>query len=68
MMEGDKTMMHGEVCKCPHHKVKPLLIFLFGLDFFLGYLGVLTENFVMMTWPILVMAAGVMKMSRCKCC
>jgi len=61
-------MAHGNVCNCKHHKVKPLLIFLIGLDFFLGYLGVLTENFVQMTWPLLVMGIGFMKMGRCKCC
>ncbi len=66
-MQGMKN-----VCSCPHHKVVPVLVVLFGLTFLLGALGILTSGFVMIAWPVLVIAGGLMKwMSKsgmCKCC
>lgn len=59
-------------CKCFHHKVMPVLVVLFGLTFLLGTLGVLTSDFVNITWPVIVIAAGLMKWMEksgmCKCC
>lgn len=59
-------------CNCPHHKVIPLLIVLFGLTFLLGELGVLSSGAVSMIWPILVVVGGLMKLGEkagmCKCC
>jgi len=63
MMDGK-----GKVCNCPHHKMVPALIVLVGLDFLLGALGVLTMSFVAITWPILVIIAGITKFMRCGCC
>ena len=62
--------MMGKKCGCPHHKVFSALIILFALDFFLGAIGVLTQGFVNLSWPILVGVAGLMKLSggKCKCC
>jgi len=62
--------MKAGVCKCPHHKVLPLLVVLLGLAFFLEALGVLTSGFVGLVWPILVVLAGLMKLTagNCKCC
>ncbi len=62
--------MKSGMCSCPHHKILPLLVVAFGLVFFLGNLNVLTQAAVTMTWPILVMATGLMKMmgGKCKCC
>lgn len=54
-------------CSCPHHKFVPGLIALFGLVFLLGTLGKLSNNTVQMVWPILVIAAGLMKMFEYKC-
>ena len=65
-MEGDMKM--GMTCKCPHHKVMPILVILFGLDFLLGTLGTLTWGFVNVSWPILVIIAGCMKLLNCGCC
>ncbi len=58
------------MCKCPHHKVFPLLVVLFGLTFLLGAVGYLTPAAVSITWPILVIIAGIfkMKMGGCRCC
>ena len=56
----------GKMCGCGHHKVTPWLVVLFGLDFFLAAVGVLTWGFVNVTWPILVIIAGCTKM--CGCC
>lgn len=58
----------GMVCKCPHHMMMPWLIILIGVDFLLGALGVLTWNFVDITWPILVIILGIGKLVRCGCC
>lgn len=57
-------------CRCGHHKVIPILVVLFGLEFLLAQVNVLTWNFVGVTWPILVIIAGCMKLFRgaCKCC
>jgi hypothetical protein len=67
-MDNMNTMPMGKTCQCSHHKVVPLLVILFALDFFLGTLGVLSAQFVSLSWPILVAIAGFMKMSKCKCC
>lgn len=60
----------GKVCRCPHHKVVPLLVVLFGLDFLFGNLGWLPTGFVNASWPLLVILAGGMKLGKgmCKCC
>jgi len=62
-------MMKGGMCKCPHHKVVPLLVVLFALAFFLKAMGVLSAGFVDLAWPVLVGLAGLMKLSKgmCKC-
>jgi len=67
MGQGAKNM-----CKCPHHNVVPVLVVLFGLTFLLQALGVVSWSFVMVAWPVLVIAAGLMKLGErsgmCKCC
>ena len=59
-------------CQCHHHKVMPVLVVLFGLTFLLGTWGTLSSDTVNIVWPILVIAAGLMKLSSksgmCKCC
>lgn len=63
-------MKEGAMCKCGHHKMGPLLVVLFGLDFLGGAMGWWGMGFVNVSWPILVIVAGAMKMmeGRCKCC
>ncbi len=60
------------VCKCPHHKVMPVLVVLFGLTFLLEGWGVVSSSFAMTAWPVLVILAGLMKFGEksgmCKCC
>lgn len=58
-----------KVCNCAHHKVMPVLIILFGLIFLLGYWGTLSWGTVNFVWPILVILAGIFKMTKymCKC-
>jgi hypothetical protein len=60
----------GGKCGCGHHKVFPILVILFGLAFLLAQVNVLSWNFVGVTWPILVIIAGIMKLcgGMCKCC
>ena len=59
-------------CRCPHHKVMPILVILFGLTFLLGNWGTFSWGTVAMVWPILVIIAGAMKWAdksgMCKCC
>lgn len=60
------------MCKCPHHRVKPILMILFGLTFLLGYWGSIQWTTVQTIWPILVILGGLMKLGEksgmCKCC
>jgi hypothetical protein len=67
-MEETHIAGTGKVCKCPHHKVVPILIVLIGLDFLLGATGTLTWSFVDITWPILLIIGGLVKMVGCSCC
>jgi len=69
----DKTCNCGACgghCGCMHHKIVPILIVLLGLEFLLAQVSVLSWNFVDVTWPILVMIAGIVKLfgGSCKCC
>jgi hypothetical protein len=64
-MDNHEMKSEGKTCNCPHHRVMPWLIILFGLDFLLAALGVLTWGFVDITWPILVIIAGCTKFCRC---
>lgn len=69
MMDNQGTQS-GMTCKCPHHKMVPLLIVLFALAFLLKAFNVVMEEFVNVAWPVLVGLAGVMKLSEgsCTCC
>ncbi len=70
MQDMQGGMDKSKMCSCPHHKVVPGLVVLLGLLFLLQALNVLTASFVGLAWPVLVIIAGVMKMSQnmCKCC
>jgi uncharacterized membrane protein len=72
-MEHGAEPMQGKTCKgcgCGHHKIVPILIILLGLEFLLAQVNVLTWGFVGVTWPILVIIVGCMKLAKgcCKCC
>ena len=62
--------MTKNVCKCPHHKVVPMLVVLFALAFLGGNLGWWGMHTVDIAWPALVGLAGIMKLMEgsCKCC
>jgi len=66
----ETTMEQGKVCRCGHHKVLPILAIILGLEFFFAEINVLTWAFVNVTWPILLVIAGVMGLmkGRCACC
>ncbi len=66
MLEG----MHGGMCGYMHHKMGPLLIVLIGLVFLLKALGYMEAGTAYIAWPVLLILAGMMKMScgMCKCC
>jgi hypothetical protein len=57
-------------CKCPHHKAIPVLVILLGLTFLLHSLHVVGWYFVSITWPILLILAGIFKLGgkSCGCC
>ena len=57
-------------CNCGHHKIVPILIIILGLEFLLAQINVLTWAFVNVTWPIVIIIVGVMKLMKgsCKCC
>lgn len=67
-MEGNT--MGGNRCGCMHHSILPLLIVAFGALFLLGQMGVFTQGFVDIGWPVLVILGGAMKLmsKKCKCC
>jgi hypothetical protein len=62
-----EDMKMGKTCGCGCHKVMPILVILFGLDFLLGMLGVLTMGFVNIVWPVLIIIAGCMKFCKGSC-
>ncbi|MBI4138497.1 MAG: hypothetical protein HY482_02830 [Candidatus Wildermuthbacteria bacterium] len=67
MMNGDAK---GGTCACPHHKMIPLFVVAFGLLFLLKELGMVGDQVVNLGWPALVIAGGLMKLTKgmCKCC
>jgi hypothetical protein len=69
-MENHEMETQGKKCGCGHHMAKPVLLLLLGLDFLLGTLGVFTNGFVQVTWPIIVILIAIMMMVgvKCKCC
>ena len=66
MMHGS----HGGMCKCPHHKVVPLLILVIAIVFLLGAFDVFSAHLVGILWPIALGIIGIMKLTSgaCKCC
>lgn len=65
-----QNMSACEMCKCPHHKIIPILITLIGVLFLLSSLNIVGEKVAMIGWPILVILIGLNKMmsGKCKCC
>ena len=59
-------------CKCKHHKVIPFLMVVFGVSFFMGFLGITSWDAVNLIWPVLVIIAGIIKFGdmsgMCHCC
>ena len=68
-MEMQNTS-NGQMCKCSHHKIVPILIALIGVLFLLFALKIIGENVTMIGWPISVIFIGLNKMmsGKCKCC
>ena len=57
-------------CACPHHKIMPVLVVVFGMVFLLGSWNIFTDSAVSTLWPLIVIVAGFLKMGqgKCKCC
>lgn len=57
-------------CGCPCHRMKGVLVILFGLTFLLGALDVLSQHVVSLVWPVIIIVAGGTSMMKgmCKCC
>lgn len=56
-------------CKCMHHKMVPALVAAIGLVFLLKALEIFSVATADILWPILLMLAGLIKMTsgNCKC-
>ena len=71
-MENTPNACVCKNCKCPHHKMVPVLVILLGLTFLLGNWEVLTPGAVNFIWPVIIILIGAMKltsqMKMCKCC
>ncbi len=63
-------MEHSGVCSCHHHKIVPLMIVLIGLAFLLRALDIVDGDVIAIVWPILLIIAGLGKLSgrKCACC
>ena len=63
--------MHDNMCgscKCPHHKVVPLLVTLIGLSLLgkaMGWVGASTAD---VAWPLFLTLIGLMKLGEGKMC
>jgi len=57
-------------CSCFHHSMFGVWMMLIGLLFLLGHFEVIGANIVSMSWPIVLMLAGLQKafQHKCKCC
>jgi len=64
-MDMNPNQPMGKMCKCPHHKMWPLLIILVGLTFLLEAFGVFSSMAVNVIWPILLIIFGFSKMCKC---
>lgn len=66
----DQNNQDQKVCKCPHHKVGPIVVILFAIAFLLGDFGTISWQVFNITWPILLIIAAASKMCGCgcKCC
>lgn len=66
MPAGDKMCMDKGMCKCSHHKIKPVLMLVLGVLFLLNALNVIAWSTVYISGSIflIILAAGKM----CKCC
>ncbi|KKQ59506.1 MAG: hypothetical protein US81_C0039G0008 [Parcubacteria group bacterium GW2011_GWE2_38_18] len=60
----------GQACSCPHHKMVPIFVILFGLTFLLEAFEVISTEAVSIVWPIIVIVVGVQQLvsNYCKCC
>ncbi len=57
-------------CSCFHHQIAPAAIVLIGLLFVANALQVLSDGILALSWPALLVIAGLAKLMgpSCKCC
>ena len=62
--------MDGQKCKCPHHKMLPIFVIVFGLTYLLRNLGILTVPVADVILPVIIILIGAQWMMKgaCKCC
>ena len=60
----------NDLCRCPHHKMGPLLIILLGVLWLLSALGVISLDIVAIVLPIVIIVIGLMVLFKgeCTCC
>lgn len=58
------------LCRCGHHYIAPAMIILIGIDFLLHAAGIVSSEFLAISWPALLIIAGAVKLMgrRCRCC
>ncbi|MEK7641320.1 MAG: hypothetical protein AAB389_05010 [Patescibacteria group bacterium] len=69
-MDGQNMEVGGGCCKCPHHSMKAIWMIALGALFLLGAFDVVGSRVVEVGWPIIVLAAGLSRLTKgmCKCC
>lgn len=62
--------MTDPLCTCHHHRIAPIALVLIGLDFLANALGLVSDGFLAVSWPILLVVAGLAKLlgRTCRCC
>ncbi len=57
-------------CACFHHHIAPAALILIGLAFILNALGFLSDTLLTLSWPSLLILAGLAKLMgpSCRCC
>ncbi len=63
-------MADKNTCDCKHHSIVPIVVIIFAAIFLLESLGIISESFVDVLWPLLVGVVGVtmLREKGCGCC
>ena len=67
----EMNQMDGKMCKCPHHKMFPLVLLAVGVIALLQNTGVIMGDWFNIVWPIALILFALKKLMKgkmCKCC